>query len=166
MSDNVTLVFSIFKNLFQNNLFLIYAFSILISIIGDINVALKIEKRLDMNDIEFTENFNIPKNKNKFLISVGMILFFSIISLNFEYFSIENSLSISIGIFLLSLIYLIGHTIAEVNVAQTYLTRDEEIITKLTSDLDLVHMIIAPVKALIYLFVGIKNILSKKNSYE
>lgn len=166
MSDISTLLTSVVRNLFQNQLFWIYSVSILISIIGDIKVSLRIEKRFAPNDIVYTNDYNTNKSKNKFLLSVGIILFVSIISLNFDYFSVEKSLTVIAGIFILCLIYFISHSIAEFKVAQSHLTKDEEIIAKLTSDLDIVHIILAPVKALIYMFLGIKNILSKKSNYE
>ena len=149
--------------LLKSKIFLIYVFSILISIMGDIKIDLSIDDRLSENEKEFTSNYKNYKSKVKeFIIGIGIILFFLLVNLKFELINNEKNLSITLGIIILSIIYILGHKICERQIENDFLTKKSFIETKYTSEVDLIHFILSPLKAILYILMGIIYILRKR----
>ena len=149
--------------LLKSKIFLIYVFSILISIMGDIKIDLSIDDRLSENEKEFTWNYKNYKSKVKeFIIGIGIILFLLLVNLKFELINNVKNLSITLGIIILSIIYILGHKICERQIENDFLTKKSFIETKYTSEVDLIHFILSPLKALLYILMGIIYILRKR----
>ena len=149
--------------LLKSKIFLIYVFSILIAIMGDIKIDLSIDDRLSENEKEFTSNYKNYKSKVKeFIIGIGIILFLLLVNLKFELINNVKNLSITLGIIILSIIYILGHKICERQIENDFLTKKSFIETKYTSEVDLIHFILSPLKALLYILMGIIYILRKR----
>ena len=156
-------IFLSLNYLLKSTIFLIYLFSILISIMGDIKIDLSIDDRLSENEKEFTSNYKNYKSKVKeFIIGIGIILFLLLVNLKFELINNVKNLSITLGIIILSIIYILGHKICERQIENDFLTKKSFIETKYTSEVDLIHFILSPLKALLYILMGIIYILRKR----
>lgn len=163
MSNDLTLIFSIITNLFHNNIFLIYIFSILILIIGDSDIELKIESRNPPIEIINTSTINHNKDIHDFLIGITLILFFGALNIGFDYFELEKTIQFLFGVSFLAIIYLIGYKLLQNKLNKKFLTKNSEIESRLNNQINLLSLLLAPLKAGLYLFVGVISIFTKKD---
>lgn len=161
MPLDLSTIFEAIIEVFYNKIFLIYFFSILITIIGDIEIALKIEDRDFPFEIENTSS-EPPKNTlRNFIFSILLIILSVSFLLGFDYFNIKKTIQFIFGFSFLSILYIVLHKLSENTINKRFLTKNSEIEVRMMNEIEFVYLFLSPLKAMFYIFTGIASTLKK-----